>query len=520
MHSGNCKGVEMWVRCKPQYIRDVYKCKLCGCRLVGDLLGIEIFETISMKFDEAKLWCYCGGKRESFLEGRTESVIQIIHTQIFSNPVRTQRVKEDSEIGYIFEADIEYPQNLHDYHNELPFCSEFKCSPISTIPKLILDLNDKTKYIIHYHLNTFHRTNAKNDFEKGYFKLKNNAVYGKTMENVDKRKDVKIVTHWESHGKRLGARALIAKPNFHSVTRFTEDMVAVQLKRSYQNVLSPKTSAKAKIFYHQNFSLTAPTPCVDFYDDIKNDIFTHFDTSEYELNNIYNIPLVNKKVIGLMKDENKGKILIFIKLNKSKIVFAVLKCLYDKADENFKNKRFKENGWKGISEIMGESGEYFVVERVQQRWSILRNRYAAEKRKFTIRKDTYMAMLSGYYTPWNYNLEMSLLGISLTPWNQHFEISLLIEWSRNSRPHTYPAAALRVSMCFKERCEPVTEGAPKTSGNIIKENKDTNESVDTGLDVSQMPSSWDSYEQITVSEIMKETETEDSSRTHILNKTT
>ncbi|KAJ8985575.1 hypothetical protein NQ317_011539 [Molorchus minor] len=77
----------------------------------------------------------------------------------------------------------------------------------------------------------------------------------------------------------------------------------------------------------------------------------------------------------------------------------------------------------------------------------------------------------GYYTPWNYNLEMSLLylGDKFNPLElvpvaknpMNFRIPKLYRL-RNSRPHTYPAAALRVSVCFKERCEPVTEGAPST----------------------------------------------------------
>ncbi|KAJ8964668.1 hypothetical protein NQ317_009316 [Molorchus minor] len=55
-----------------------------------------------------------------------------------------------------------------------------------------------------------------------------------------------------------------------------------------------------------------------------------------------------------------------------------------------------------------------------------------------------------------------LLRDKFNPLELAFKISLLIDRSRNSRPHTYPATALRVCVCFKERCEPVTEGAPST----------------------------------------------------------
>ena len=124
----------------------------------------------------------------------------------------------------ILEVDLEYPKPLHDKHNDYPFCPErVECK--NGVEKLIPNLRNKTKYIIHYknliqclkagmkltkihrgikfiesdwmkpyiEKNTNLRTKAKNNFEKDFFKLMNNSVFGKTMENIRNRVDVKLV---------------------------------------------------------------------------------------------------------------------------------------------------------------------------------------------------------------------------------------------------------------------------------------------------------------------------------------
>ena len=60
----------------------------------------------------------------------------------------------------------------------------------------------------------------------------NNAVYGKTMENVKKRVNVKLLTHWENIGKKMGAGILIAKPQFHSCSVISENLVAIQMNKT------------------------------------------------------------------------------------------------------------------------------------------------------------------------------------------------------------------------------------------------------------------------------------------------
>jgi len=72
---------------------------------------------------------------------------------------------------------------------------------------------------------------------KKFFKLLNIAVYGKTMENVDKRRSIKLGTRWESKVRKLGARALIAKFNFRNVLHFTDDICRVTQPQQLINLI-------------------------------------------------------------------------------------------------------------------------------------------------------------------------------------------------------------------------------------------------------------------------------------------
>ena len=131
---------------------------------------------------------------------------------------------EDSDKGYILEADVEYPKNLHDLHSDLLFLPERM--KIDKYNKLVCNLYDKKKHVVlirslkqtlnhrlilkkvhrvkqfnqkawlepYIDMNTELRKQGKNDFEKYFFKLMNNFVFGKTMENVRKHRDIKLVT--------------------------------------------------------------------------------------------------------------------------------------------------------------------------------------------------------------------------------------------------------------------------------------------------------------------------------------
>ncbi|XP_024868109.1 uncharacterized protein LOC112452227, partial [Temnothorax curvispinosus] len=236
-------------------------------------------------------------------------------------------IASDSPTGYILEVDLEYPQCLHNTHADLPFCPTSDKPPGKRENKLLATLYNKERYVIHYRnlqqctrhglrvtkihrvlqftqsawlrayieLNTKFRTLAKNDFEKNLYKLMNNAVFGKTMENVRNHVDVRLLTYWDG---RYGAETMIAKPNFHSRSVFSENLVAIEMRKL--EVKFNKPIYVGILIYH--------IECDDVYETMKRDI-DRFDTSDYPVNNAYGIPLVNKKVPGLMKDENNGAIM-------------------------------------------------------------------------------------------------------------------------------------------------------------------------------------------------------------------
>ena len=130
-----------------------------------------------------------------------------------------------SDHGYLLEVDVVYPRKLHDYHNDLAFmCARMK---IGEVEKLVPNLYYKKRYIIHIRalkqaldhglvlekihraiefrqsdwmheyidFNTKLRAAAKNDFQKDFYKLMNNAVFGKTMENIRKHRNIKLVNN-------------------------------------------------------------------------------------------------------------------------------------------------------------------------------------------------------------------------------------------------------------------------------------------------------------------------------------
>ena len=259
----------------------------------------------------------------------------------------------------ILEVDLEYPKSLHDLHSDYPLAPERV--EVNKVDKLIPNLRDKKKYVIHYEnlkqylssglklthihrgikfeksqwlkkyidLNTDLRTAAANEFEKDFFKLMNNSVFGKTMENIRNRVDIKLVND------KKRAIKLSAKPNFNHCNIFSENLVAIHMKSMklvfnktvylgmcsldlsktlmydfHYNYIKRKYGGKAKLLFTDTDSLMYEIETKDFYKDISADVKHRFDTSDYPPDHPSGIPSgFNKKVLGTFKDEAAGKVI-------------------------------------------------------------------------------------------------------------------------------------------------------------------------------------------------------------------
>ena len=289
------------------------------------------------------------------------------------NKINLAKYDESCNKGLILEVDLEYPKELHNLHNDYPlgaekvkvnntmlseYCQKIqKKFNISTglVHKLIPTLSNKEKYVLHYRnlqlyldlglklkkvhrvlefnqsawlkqyidFNTQKRSQAKNAFEKDFFKLMNNSVFGKTMENIRKRVDVRLVTD----DKKLLKMA--SKPTFVCSKIFNENLVAVhKIKETitlnrlayvgmcildlsktlmydfHYNYIKQKYGEKAKLLFTDTDSLTYEIESEDVYQDFWNDK-DRFDNSDYPENSSY-FDKTNKKVIGKFKDEAAG----------------------------------------------------------------------------------------------------------------------------------------------------------------------------------------------------------------------
>ena len=332
--------------------------------------------------------------------------------------------KNDNK-GYILDVDVDYPSKLQNLHSDLPFLPERMV--INNTKKLVCNLNDKKNYIVHINVlkqaldhglklkkihrviqfeqetwlkeyidvNTELRKKTTNDFEKDFFELMNNAVFGKTMENVRKHRDIKLVKSDKKRNK------LVPEPNFHTVKLIDNNLAIVEMRKVkvkmnkpiylglsildiskitmyefWYDYLKIKYEDKAQLCYMDTDSFVVNIKTKDFYKDINQDVNKRFETSNYT----FDRPLptrINKKVIGLMKDELGGDIITefvalrpkaysyvtnnFIEMKKAKgtekcVVNKMLrfndykKCLFDNGKVLKSQQRFKSENHEVYTE--------------------------------------------------------------------------------------------------------------------------------------------------------------------------
>ena len=333
--------------------------------------------------------------------------------------------KKNDNKGYILDVDVDYPNKLQNLYSDLPFLPERVV--INNTKKLVCNLNDKKKYIVHINVlkqaldhglklrkvhrviefdqeawlkeyidvNTELRKKATNDFEKDFFKLMNNAVFGKTMENVRKHRDIKLVKTDKKRNK------LASEPNFHTMKLIDNNLAITEMRKVKVKMNKPiylglsildiskitmykfwydyvkiKYEDKARLCYMDTDSFVVNIKTKDFYKDITQDVNKRFDTSNYT----FDRPLptgINKKVIGLMKDELGGDITTefvalrpkaylyirnnFIEMKKAKgskkcVVNKMLrfeaykKCLFDNGKVLKSQQRFKSENHEVYTE--------------------------------------------------------------------------------------------------------------------------------------------------------------------------
>ena len=282
---------------------------------------------------------------------------------------------DDGLEGFILEVDLEYPQELHDEHNAYPLApermvvqkewmSEYqhgllgKGMASAEVEKLVPNLRDKNHYVLHYRnlqlylglgmklkkvhralrfeqspwmepyirMNTELRKQATSAFEKDLYKLMNNSVFGKTMENLRKRVDVKLVrAHEEDKLRRL-----LASPSFARANIFDDDLAAIEVHKSrlvlnrpvyvgmsildlsktlmydfYYGQLKKQYGYRCQLLYTDTDSLLLEIQTKDVYRDMGKHAEL-YDTSDYPREHLlHNVE--NKKVVGKMTDECAGR---------------------------------------------------------------------------------------------------------------------------------------------------------------------------------------------------------------------
>ena len=177
----------------------------------------------------------------------------------------------------------------------------------------IIEFNQEAWLKPYIDMNTELRKLVSNDFEKDFFKLMNNAVFGKTMENIRKHRDIKLVTTNKRRSK------LVSEPNYHTINLISDDLSIIEMSKTkvkmnkpiylglsileiskilmyefWYDYMKPKYSNDVKLCYMDTDSFIMNIKIEDFYKDFANDVEKRFDTSNYEVNIHYQQERIKK----------------------------------------------------------------------------------------------------------------------------------------------------------------------------------------------------------------------------------
>nr|CAH7756012.1 unnamed protein product [Callosobruchus chinensis] len=293
----------------------------------------------------------------------------IYHEDILNQP-------DDSDYGYILEVDLNYPADLFSLHKDLQLCPEHLAPPTSNseMKKLLSTLCLKFKQApwikTYIDLNTELRTRSRNEFEKNFFKLMNNSPYGMAILDISKT--------------------------------FLYDF--------HYNYIKQQFNDKAKLLYCDTDSLVYHFFIDDIYHHMKKDIF-RYDTSDYSENNQFGMPRKNKKVLGLMKDENNGKIMThFIGLRSKMYTFKVMSTITE--NDWIVSKKAKGIQRSALKEITFDDYYKCLMDRrqveIQQNFitTSKHNVYTASQKKVALSPYDDKRMVNYLYTdtlPWGFN---------------------------------------------------------------------------------------------------------------------
>ena len=256
-------------------------------------------------------------------------------------------------------------------------------------------------------MNTKLRKNAKNEFEKDFYKLKINYISGKTVQNDRKHGDIKLVTTKAKRNK------FASEPSYHSTKCISKHLLVMEMKKTevkinnpiylgqavldlsktlmfdfwYDN-LKPMYGDKTRLCYTDTDSFIMRIKTDDFYKDINDDVDKWFDTSNYDKND--NRPLEigkNKKVLGKFKDELGGKIMAnFVAIGAKTYSFLI----DEYTDENYEKNRIVNKKAKGTKKCIVKREILFtnyldslfknkVLHRSQQRFRSDHNKVYTEE---------------------------------------------------------------------------------------------------------------------------------------------